>query len=332
MPAPDGDPENPGDDDVAPDATPIISDDSSDLGDLNDDTLDSDGEPPDATPTDDSETEDGTESEEEKDEDESTSPDNGDTQSEPPPDVDASDADSNTPGAPEYSCPCGADFWGEHAKQHLASHCQSCDEWKDFKNFREFASGAARASTDGSSSTEIEAEIETGSPSPNSSSSGAASTQADTTTTRATTRQRLPKQARFLYSVIPQLSDREPKHGYTGWFSTPAEWAIGIFGLFLGIFLKHGIVSIEVLAGLGGIGLAAAGAAARKSGTATETRDAIQSNIEHYVLGILVGYLSIFFAHDLLPGGITMDDFAHLFGQHAHETANVLLVALPVVV
>ena len=143
-----------------------------------------------------------------------------------------------------------------------------------------------------------------------------------------TSNERTNRRLRMAWNLLPTLSDKEPESGYQGWLSTQAEIGVFAFGLFLGSLLAHGAVSVEILAALGGLGFLGAGAAARKEQTAS--RDSIQSNIEHYVLGIAVGFSVVYLPHEVLPPGFEMDDLAHLFGQHSHAS-SILFDALAAV-
>lgn len=115
--------------------------------------------------------------------------------------------------------------------------------------------------------------------------------------------------------LVGGLSDKETG-SYHGWLSTSAEVGVFLFGIALGSLLAHGAISVEVLAALGGLGLVGAGAAARNDNA--ESRDGIQSNIEHYVVGILIGFMVVFLPHEVLPEGWSVDDLLHLFGRHSH--------------
>ena len=116
-----------------------------------------------------------------------------------------------------------------------------------------------------------------------------------------------------LAGFVGGLSDEETG-SYRGLFSTPAERGAFLFASGLGSLLAHGVVSVEFLAALGGLGLAGAGLAARKD--EKDTRDGIQRNIEHYVLGILFGFLVVFLPHELIPSGWRVSDLFNLFEQY----------------
>lgn len=126
-----------------------------------------------------------------------------------------------------------------------------------------------------------------------------------------------------LVNSLDGISDEETGD-YTGPFSTPLEWMVGLIGLGMGMGIGHGVFTAEFVMALAFGGVVGSGVAGRKINKAAQ--DKLLSNSQSFAIAAFVGWLYIAFFHGNLDPYI--DDLTDLVGQGGGNAQTIVFDTL----